>query len=84
MYKGTHGVILMMDVTKAWTFEYVCRELPKIPQYIPVLILGNHCDMSHHRVVTAGQAIGLIEGLKLVHICKKYNYANIICAVFEI
>lgn len=62
VYKGTHGVVLMMDVTKAWTFEYVCRELPKVPQDIPVLILGNHCDMAHHRVVSAGQAIGLIEG----------------------
>lgn len=62
VYKGTHGVILMMDVTKAWTFEYVCRELPKIPQDIPVLILGNHCDMGHHRVVSSGQAVGLIEG----------------------
>lgn len=62
VYKGTHGVVLMMDITKAWTFEYVSKELPKIPQDIPVLILGNHCDMGHHRVVTAGQAIGLIEG----------------------
>lgn len=62
VYKGTHGVVLMMDITKAWTFEYVCRELPRIPQDIPVLILGNHCDMAHHRVVSSGQVIGLIEG----------------------
>lgn len=62
VYKGTHGVILLMDITKAWTFEYVCRELPKIPQDIPVLILGNHCDMAHHRVVSSGQVIGLIDG----------------------
>lgn len=61
VYKGTHGVILVLDITKAWTFEYVCRELPKIPADIPVLILGNHCDMAHHRVVTSGQVIGLIE-----------------------
>lgn len=61
VYKGTHGVVLMMDITKAWTFEYVCRELPRIPQDIPVLILGNHCDMAHHRVVSSGQVIGLIE-----------------------
>lgn len=63
VYKGTHGVILMLDITKNWTFEYVCKELPKIPADIPVLLLGNHCDMSHHRVITPGQAIGLIEGL---------------------
>lgn len=62
VYKGTHGVVLLFDITKAWTFEYVCRELPRIPQDIPVLILGNHCDMAHHRCVSAGQVIGLIEG----------------------
>lgn len=62
VYKGTHGVVLMLDITKAWTFEYVCKELPKIPQDMPVLILGNHCDMAHHRVVSQGQVLGLIEG----------------------
>lgn len=61
VYKGTHGVVLMMDITKLWTFDYVCCELPRIPQDIPVLILGNHCDMAHHRVVSVGQVIGLIE-----------------------
>lgn len=63
VYKGTHGVILMMDITKNWTFDYVSKELSKIPSDIPVLLLGNHCDMSHHRVVTTDQAIGLIEDL---------------------
>uniref|UniRef100_A0A6M2DHY9 Putative gtpase rab1/ypt1 small g protein n=1 Tax=Xenopsylla cheopis TaxID=163159 RepID=A0A6M2DHY9_XENCH len=61
VYKGTHGVILMMDVTKSWTFEYVCKELAKVPDEIPVLILGNHCDMSHHRAVTNGQAQDFVE-----------------------
>lgn len=63
VYKGTHGVILMMDITKNWTFDYVCKELPKIPSDIPVLLLGNHCDMSHHRAISQGQAMGLIEEL---------------------
>lgn len=63
VYKGTHGVILMMDITKSWTFDYVSKELPKIPDDVPVLLLGNHCDMAHHRVITSGQAIGLIEDL---------------------
>lgn len=63
VYKGTHGVILMMDITKNWTFDYVSKELAKIPADIPVLLLGNHCDMGHHRVISPGQAIGLIESL---------------------
>lgn len=52
---------MMMDVTKAWTFEYVQRELPKVPGETPVLLLGNHCDMSHHRAISEGQALAFIE-----------------------
>ncbi|XP_055627595.1 rab-like protein 6 [Toxorhynchites rutilus septentrionalis] len=63
VYKGTHCVIMMMDITKAWTFDYVCRELPKVPAEIPVLLLGNHCDMGHHRVVSKDQIQGFIEEL---------------------
>lgn len=61
VYKGTHGVIMMMDVTKMWTYEYIQRELPKVPDETPVLILGNHCDMGHHRVVSEGQAQAFVE-----------------------
>ncbi|XP_063708560.1 rab-like protein 6 [Culicoides brevitarsis] len=61
VYKGTHGVLLVFDITKQWTFDYVVKELPKISGDIPVLILGNHCDMAHHRVVSMGQALALIE-----------------------
>jgi GTPase SAR1 family protein len=61
VYKGTHGVILMLDITKNWTFEYVQKELPKISTEIPVLILANHCDMNHHRTVSNGQVQALIE-----------------------
>lgn len=31
VYKGTNGVIMVLDLTKTWTFDYVQRELPKIP-----------------------------------------------------
>lgn len=63
VYKGTNGVIVMMDITKTWTFEYVQRELPKIPSHIPVIVLGNHCDMSHHRTVTADHITFFIDSL---------------------
>ena len=63
VYKGTNGVILMMDMTKQWTFEYVQRELNKVPKNIPVLVLANHRDMGHHRVVSEDQVRGFIEGL---------------------
>lgn len=64
VYKGTNGVILMMDITKSWTFDYVQKELPKIPDHIPVIILANHCDMAHHRNVTPTQITYFIETMQ--------------------
>ncbi|XP_065209626.1 rab-like protein 6 isoform X1 [Planococcus citri] len=64
VYKGTNGVILMMDITKSWTFEYVQREITKIPSSIPVLVLGNHCDMSHHRSITPDYVLFYLETLQ--------------------
>ena len=61
VYKGTHGVVFMFDVTKMWTFEYIQREIPKVPSHIPILIMANFIDMGHHRVVTRDQAVGYIE-----------------------
>lgn len=64
VYKGTNGVIIVMDITKTWTFEYVEREMPKIPGHIPVIILANHCDMAHHRTVTPDHITYYIESLE--------------------
>ncbi|CAG0890121.1 unnamed protein product [Cyprideis torosa] len=64
VYKGAHGVIMMMDVTKGWTFDYVKRELPLVPSYLPVLVMGNHCDMSHHAATTDAQIVALLEELE--------------------
>ena len=61
VYKGTHGVVFMFDVTKLWTFEYIQREIPKVPIHIPILIMANFIDMGHHRVVTRDQTVGFIE-----------------------
>ena len=61
VYKGTHGVVFMFDVTKIWTFEYIQREILKVPCHIPILIMANFIDMGHHRVVTRDQAVGFIE-----------------------
>ncbi|KAF7997731.1 hypothetical protein HCN44_009129 [Aphidius gifuensis] len=63
VYKGTNGVIVMFDITKTWTFDYIQRELPKIPINIPVIVLGNHCDMSHHRTINPDKVLYFIESL---------------------
>jgi len=61
VYKGAQGVIIMFDVTKSWTFDYVKREAPKVPKHIPLLILANFIDQAHHRCISRSQAIGYIE-----------------------
>ena len=63
VYKATNGVIMMLDITKTWTFDYIQRELPKVPLNIPALVLANHRDMGHHRVITEDQVKTFIESL---------------------
>lgn len=63
VYKGTNGVILVFDITKKWTFDYVQKEIAKIPGHIPVLILGNRCDQGHHRTVGVEEPKYFVENL---------------------
>eukprot|EP00063_Salmo_salar_P042353 XP_014017188.1 PREDICTED: rab-like protein 6 isoform X1 [Salmo salar] len=51
VYKNCNGVIMMFDITKQWTFNYILRELPKVPTHVPVCVLGNNRDMGDHRVI---------------------------------
>ncbi|KAA3681715.1 uncharacterized protein DEA37_0008942 [Paragonimus westermani] len=61
VYKGAHGVLFVMDMTKSWTFDYVRRELPHVPPELPVLVLANHRDMGDHRTVTEDQVRQFLE-----------------------
>ncbi|RUS87074.1 hypothetical protein EGW08_005150, partial [Elysia chlorotica] len=61
VYKGTHGVVFVFDITKQWTFNYIERELEKVPVQLPVLVLGNHRDMGHHRTVIEDKARYMVE-----------------------
>lgn len=63
VYKGTDAVLLVLDMTKLWTFKYIQAELPKIPKHIPVLIIANHRDQGHHRTISSEQVKAFIEGL---------------------
>ncbi|CAI2356579.1 unnamed protein product [Caenorhabditis sp. 36 PRJEB53466] len=61
VYKGTSGVIFVFDITKPWTWEYVQREIVRVPSKIPVLVLANRRDMGHHRQVTDLQCSTFVE-----------------------
>lgn len=64
VYKGTHGVILMFDITKQWTFDYVRKEIEKIPSTIPIMVLANHRDMGHHRCISEDDVKFFVENLE--------------------
>ena len=51
VYKNANGCLMVYDVTKPWTWDYIERELPKVPSHIPVLVIGNFRDIKHHRQV---------------------------------
>lgn len=44
VYRHCNGVIMLFDVTKARTIEYIGRQLAEVPKELPVLILGNFAD----------------------------------------
>jgi len=64
VYKGTHGVIFLLDITKPWTMDYVRKESGLVPSHIPILILANFTDMGHHRQVTQLQVADFVENFK--------------------
>ncbi|RXN22189.1 rab 6 isoform X1 [Labeo rohita] len=63
VYKNCNGVIMMFDITKQWTYNYILRELPKVPTHVPVCVLGNYRDMGEHRVVLPDDIRDFIAGL---------------------
>ncbi|XP_050533032.1 rab-like protein 6 isoform X2 [Daktulosphaira vitifoliae] len=64
VYRYTNGVLLVLDITKRWTLDYVYNELPKIPDNIPILVLGNHCDMNHHRSINSDEIVYYLNSLQ--------------------
>ncbi|KAL7834666.1 hypothetical protein SRHO_G00289130 [Serrasalmus rhombeus] len=63
VYKNCNGVIMMFDITKQWTFNYILRELPKVPTHVPVCVLGNQRDMGEHRVILPDDTRDFINSL---------------------
>uniref|UniRef100_A0AC34Q8W6 Rab-like protein 6 n=1 Tax=Panagrolaimus sp. JU765 TaxID=591449 RepID=A0AC34Q8W6_9BILA len=51
VYKNCNGVLMVFDITKPWTWNYIERELDGIPSHIPVLIMANKVDLESQRQV---------------------------------
>eukprot|EP01125_Pyxidicula_operculata_P017341 TRINITY_DN606_c2_g1_i7.p1 TRINITY_DN606_c2_g1~~TRINITY_DN606_c2_g1_i7.p1 ORF type:complete len:800 (+),score=290.47 TRINITY_DN606_c2_g1_i7:46-2445(+) len=60
--KGANAVIFTCDPRRVWTWEYVKRELPKIENGLPVLVLSNYRDLG-----TEGVKVTYAE---MVQFCK--------------
>ncbi|XP_054030532.1 rab-like protein 6 [Dryobates pubescens] len=76
VYKNCNGVVMMFDITKQWTFNYILRELPKVPTHVPVCVLGNYRDMGEHRVILPGDVRDLIDGLHRPPGASYFRYAE--------
>ncbi|NWR89556.1 RABL6 protein, partial [Furnarius figulus] len=76
VYKNCNGVVMMFDITKQWTFNYIMRELPKVPTHVPVCVLGNYRDMGEHRVILPGDVRDLIDNLNRPPGSSYFRYAE--------
>ncbi|XP_041049444.1 rab-like protein 6 isoform X2 [Carcharodon carcharias] len=76
VYKNCNGVIMMFDITKQWTFSYIMKELPKVPDHIPVCVLGNHRDMGEHRVILPDDVRDFIKSTNRLPRSSYIHYAE--------
>ncbi|CAG8523580.1 11450_t:CDS:10 [Acaulospora colombiana] len=52
VYRNTHGVILMFDMTKSWTFDYAVKALQEMPENVAVIILRVISQSQVHQVIS--------------------------------
>ncbi|XP_048368396.1 rab-like protein 6 isoform X2 [Sphaerodactylus townsendi] len=76
VYKNCNGVVMMFDITKQWTFNYILKELPKVPTHVPVCVLGNYRDMGEHRVILPDDVREFIDNLNRPPGSSYFHYAE--------
>ncbi|CAI2169945.1 16886_t:CDS:2, partial [Funneliformis geosporum] len=77
VYRNTHGIILLFDITKTWTFDYAIKELKSIPRNMAVLLLGNFSDLSSQRAIPQSQVYQAIADCNRIRVTE-YPTANMI------
>ncbi|KAG2382395.1 hypothetical protein C9374_005597 [Naegleria lovaniensis] len=55
VYKHCNAVLLVFDITKPWTWEYVKNEFSKVPSGVEIAVLANCKDLESKRVVTQNE-----------------------------
>ncbi|CAG8725297.1 20657_t:CDS:2, partial [Dentiscutata erythropus] len=82
VYRNTHGVILLFDITKNWTFDYAIKELRAIPKNMAVLLLRSQAvsDINRERISEYPSAnmvryveTSMLNGLGLEYIYKYFG-----------
>uniref|UniRef100_A0A8D1KAS9 RAB, member RAS oncogene family like 6 n=1 Tax=Sus scrofa TaxID=9823 RepID=A0A8D1KAS9_PIG len=58
------------------TFNYILRELPKVPTHVPVCVLGNYRDMGEHRVILPDDVRDFIDNLDRPPGSSYFRYAE--------
>eukprot|EP00471_Norrisiella_sphaerica_P006117 CAMPEP_0184488802 /NCGR_PEP_ID=MMETSP0113_2-20130426/13492_1 /TAXON_ID=91329 /ORGANISM="Norrisiella sphaerica, Strain BC52" /LENGTH=664 /DNA_ID=CAMNT_0026871839 /DNA_START=96 /DNA_END=2090 /DNA_ORIENTATION=+ len=55
VYKKCNAILMMMDPTRRWTFDYVREEMKKVPSSCQVLIMANFRDLHSRRQVSENE-----------------------------
>lgn len=67
-YRGTHGVIVVFDLTNGETFSNIRRWLQEIENNcdaVPKILVGNKCEDIAHRAVAEEDARNLANAIKI-------------------
>eukprot|EP00002_Diphylleia_rotans_P004080 TRINITY_DN12937_c0_g1_i1.p1 TRINITY_DN12937_c0_g1~~TRINITY_DN12937_c0_g1_i1.p1 ORF type:complete len:1015 (-),score=348.11 TRINITY_DN12937_c0_g1_i1:166-3210(-) len=64
VYKGCHAVLMVVDPTKKWTFEYAQEHIPLIPEDIEVAIIANSRDLYTRWAVSSEEMRTYVDSLE--------------------
>ena len=87
-YHDCHGAVIVFDLTKRETFEYLPKWIKELkdnaPDKIAILILGNKSDLTDERVVSPEEITKFIEDNYLFFEVSAKNGNNITLAFDKI